>query len=141
VGHLPTRRRLIIVAVADTHALIWAVLADSRLSPAARASMTVGGTDSVGVSAISLIEIVYLEEKKRLPTGVFARIEAAIATPGGALVAIPVDGAIARTLTRITRESIPDMPDRIIAATALHVGVPLVSRDGKIRASNIKTIW
>ena len=85
--------------------------------------------------------IVYLEEKTRLPTGVFAQIEAAIATPDGALVAIPVDSAIARALSQITRDSIPDMPDRIIAATALHLGVPLISRDTKIRASSIKTIW
>ena len=33
------------------------------------------------------------------------------------------------------------MPDRIIAATALHLGVPVISRDGKIRASTVATIW
>jgi predicted nucleic acid-binding protein len=33
------------------------------------------------------------------------------------------------------------MPDRIIAATALSLGLPLVTRDGKIRASNVITIW
>jgi PIN domain nuclease of toxin-antitoxin system len=33
------------------------------------------------------------------------------------------------------------MPDRIVAATALHYGVPVISRDGRIRASNIRTIW
>jgi hypothetical protein len=35
-------------------------LASPRLSPTARAAMTVAGTDSVGVSAISLVESVYL---------------------------------------------------------------------------------
>jgi predicted nucleic acid-binding protein len=29
------------------------------------------------------------------------------------------------------------MPDRIIAATALHLGVPLVTRDLNIRASGV----
>ena len=29
----------------------------------------------------------------------------------------------------------------IIAATALSSGAPLVSRDGKIRASQVQTIW
>jgi predicted nucleic acid-binding protein len=33
------------------------------------------------------------------------------------------------------------MPDRIIAATALHLGVPVITRDRKIRASNLKSIW
>ncbi len=130
-----------IVAVTDTHALIWALLGDPQLSRAARAAMTVQGTDSVGVSAISLVEIVYLEEKKRLPAGLFTRIASAVAAPDGALVAIPVDAAVAQTLTRVSRDSIPDMPDRIIAATALHLGVPLISRDRKIQASSIKTIW
>jgi PIN domain nuclease of toxin-antitoxin system len=33
------------------------------------------------------------------------------------------------------------MPDRIVAATALYFGVPAISRDGRIRASNIQTVW
>jgi predicted nucleic acid-binding protein len=33
------------------------------------------------------------------------------------------------------------MPDRIIAVTAIHLNLPLVKRDGKIRSSNVKTIW
>jgi PIN domain nuclease of toxin-antitoxin system len=33
------------------------------------------------------------------------------------------------------------MPDRIVAATALRFGVPIISRDGKIRASKLATIW
>ncbi len=33
------------------------------------------------------------------------------------------------------------MPDRIIAATALLVNLPLVSRDRKIRASALRPIW
>jgi PIN domain nuclease of toxin-antitoxin system len=130
-----------VVAVADTHALIWALLGSPRLSPTARAAMTVAGTDSVGVSAISLVEVVYLEEKGRLPAGIFSRIASALGASAGALVEIPLDAAVAQTLALVNRDSIPDMPDRIIAATALHLGVPLISRDGKIRASSITTIW
>jgi hypothetical protein len=33
------------------------------------------------------------------------------------------------------------MPDRIVAATAIYLGVPVISRDGQIRASAIKTVW
>ena len=28
-----------------------------------------------------------------------------------------------------------------IAATAVHFGVPVISRDGKIRTSSVSTIW
>jgi predicted nucleic acid-binding protein len=33
------------------------------------------------------------------------------------------------------------MPDQIIAATAMHLGVPLISRDRRIKASSLATIW
>ena len=44
-------------------------------------------------------------------------------------------------MQQVSREDIPDMPDRIVAATAVYLGVPVISRDGKIRASNVQTIW
>jgi len=36
---------------------------------------------------------------------------------------------------------VPDMPDRIITATAFYLNLPLVSCDSKIQAANIQTIW
>ena len=33
------------------------------------------------------------------------------------------------------------LEDSIIAATALHLGLPLISRDGKIQLSGVNTIW
>jgi predicted nucleic acid-binding protein len=53
----------------------------------------------------------------------------------------PFDEAIAIKMTEISREAIPDLPDRIIAATALFYGVAVLSRDGRIRMSGIQTIW
>ena len=34
----------------------------------------------------------------------------------------------------------PDMSDRIIAATAVHLGVPLITCDAKLRRAELKTI-
>ena len=48
---------------------------------------------------------------------------------------------IAAAMRRIPREAVPDFPDRIIAATALERGVPVLTRDGKIRLSDVDTIW
>jgi predicted nucleic acid-binding protein len=53
---------------------------------------------------------------------------------------VPIDARVAHGLERIPRADVPDMPDRIIAATAVSLGVPLVTRDGKIRASTVHTI-
>lgn len=130
-----------IVAVADTHAIVWALLGDARLSPAARAAMTVSAGDQVGISAISLVEIMYLEEKRRLPAGVLSRVTAELATPGSAIAEVPVSAAVVKAMTAVPRADVPDMPDRIIAGTAVHLGVPVISRDAKIRASSVATIW
>jgi hypothetical protein len=49
---------------------------------------------------------------------------------------------VARALAKIPRLTVPEMGDRIIAATALYLGLPLVTKDHKIRElSVIQTIW
>jgi predicted nucleic acid-binding protein len=54
---------------------------------------------------------------------------------------VPLDMAVARYIHLVPREIVPDMPDRIIAATALYLEVPLVSRDRRIHLSNLEVIW
>ena len=39
------------------------------------------------------------------------------------------------------RDEVPDLPDRIIAATAHVYGIPVLTRDGRIRSSNVRSIW
>lgn len=48
---------------------------------------------------------------------------------------------VAQAMRLIDRALIPELPDRIIAATALHLGIPLISRDHKIQASGLLTLW
>jgi predicted nucleic acid-binding protein len=57
------------------------------------------------------------------------------------LVEIPFDRNIALTLRQVDRSQIPDLPDHIIAATALYLNVPVISRDRRIQLSSIDTIW
>ena len=57
------------------------------------------------------------------------------------LVEIPFDRNIALTLRQVDRSQIPDLPERIIAATALYLNVPVISRDRRIQLSSIDTIW
>jgi hypothetical protein len=40
----------------------------------------------------------------------------------------------------VARDEIPDLPDRITAATRNVLGVPIVSRDGRIGSSSIETV-
>ncbi len=71
-----------IQAVADTHALIWYLFADERISPSARRifDQAVESGDQVAFSAITLVEIVYLIEKSRIPQDTYDRLLDAIST-------------------------------------------------------------
>jgi predicted nucleic acid-binding protein len=53
----------------------------------------------------------------------------------------PLDEGVAKAVYRVPRNAVPDMPDRIIAATALYLGLPLVTKDGRLRKAGISTIW
>lgn len=61
--------------------------------------------------------------------------------PNSTLVEVFVDQHVVRAMTQIARTDVPDLPDRIIAATALYLNVPLISRDRKIQSSIVTTIW
>jgi PIN domain nuclease of toxin-antitoxin system len=130
-------------AVADTHAVIWYLYDDERLSGKAKKAIeqAAGQGDQIGFSAITLIEMVYLVEKGRITPDALERLQGAMETGNSVLFEIPVTGEVANEMRKISREAVSDMPDRIIAATAQINKVPIISRDGKIKVSGLKTIW
>ena len=129
--------------VADTHAALWHLRRDQRLSRAAcdamRASVQAG--DPIFVASISVVEVTYLVEKGRLPESAFHTLRDALADPSFGLVAVALDLRVTDALRRISRDDVPDLPDRVIAATALSLNLPLVTRDRKIQAASLQTIW
>jgi PIN domain nuclease of toxin-antitoxin system len=129
-----------IAAIADTHAILWYLYSDPRLGSAASSliDQTVAAGDHIGISAISLAEMVYLIEKGRIPTDALGDLQAAIADPGSVLQHVAFDESIAIKMAEIPRQQVPD---RVIGATALLYGVPVLSRDNRIRASNVRTVW
>lgn len=46
---------------------------------------------------------------------------------------LPIDAKLALSVRDVDRGLVPDMPDRIIAAVALATGLPLITKDRKIR--------
>jgi PIN domain nuclease of toxin-antitoxin system len=67
-------------------------------------------------------------------------LKRALADPDHVLKEAPFTVAIVDTLRLVPRVAVPDMPDRIVAATAVYFGVPVISRDGLIRASSVETV-
>ena len=129
--------------VADTHAVLWYLYNDARLSTQAMTFMDsidqVG--DQIAVSSITLAELVYLIEKNKIPATAFERVLLALEQPNATLVEVPFDRAIAGVMRQLDRSQVPDLPDRIVAATAIACSVPVVSRDRKIRSSSVTSIW
>lgn len=128
--------------VVDTHAAIWYLQKSPRLSSTACAALDqVTGMDNICLSSISMVEIIYLAEKGRISQIAVDRLFDVVSNPATGWVLVPLDLGIVQTMSSVPRDAIPDMPDRIIAATALHLALPLVTRDGKISASGLTTIW
>ena len=130
-------------AIADTHAVIWYLLDSPRLSAPALAQFEKCRIEgmTVGVSSMSIIEVVYLVEKGRIPHTTLPLLEESLSEQPAVLEIIPITYAIALAVQQVPRDQVPELPDRVIAATALHLGVPLISRDARISLSGIRTIW
>lgn len=130
-------------AVLDTHAVLWYLENSKELSSLARTAIedAIRGGHRVYVSAISVIEAVYLVERRRIPAAALERLRTALADPSVGLSVAPVDILVSAALERIPRDVVPDMPDRIVAATALQHTVPLISRDRRLQSAGIRTIW
>ena len=129
--------------IADTHAAVWRLTNSPRLSSAAAKALDNASAagDSILVPSISLVELTYLVGKGRVPAEARKRLVDALAEPDGPYELAPLDGRVAAAVELIDRDVVPDLPDRVIAATALSSGAALVSRDGKIRASQVRTTW
>lgn len=87
------------------------------------------------------MEIIYLQEKGRIPADLKAQLDAALEAGTTGLILASLTAAVANAVAEVPRSDVPDMPDRIIAATALNLGVPLISRDRAIRLSTVQTVW
>ena len=127
----------------DTHAIVWYLLQSERLSSSAldRIEKVIAQGDSIYISSISLAELVYLVEKGKVPEIALERLVVALEDAQSEIACIPFDFRIAQALRRIPRDRVADMPDRIIAATALHLGIPLITRDRMIRAAGLDSVW
>ncbi|MBI5489070.1 MAG: type II toxin-antitoxin system VapC family toxin [Deltaproteobacteria bacterium] len=129
--------------VLDTHSMVWFVLGSPQLSAGALVRMRAAVADgsALHVPTICLVELIYLTDKGRLPVEVRRRVLRHVDDPDSGLELVPLDRGVAEAVQRVSREQVPDMPDRIITATALHLGLPLVTRDARIRNSCVEVVW
>lgn len=123
----PARSPLLLL---DTHVLVWSVEDSPRLGMQAKQAINRAAREErVAVSAITPWEIALLVSKGRLTLDqdVLDWVRTALGVPGIRL--FPLEPEIAVASTCLPWEMHADPADRILAATARHLGATLVTAD------------
>lgn len=96
------------------------------------------GETNLFIPAMALAEVAYLSEKERIVTTLKAVVEYA-----GTYETVCIDPMTARIMENAFEiDDIPELHDRIIAATASARNVPLITNDPVIRESKyLRTVW
>jgi PIN domain nuclease of toxin-antitoxin system len=131
------------VIVLDTHALIWWAESGAKLSKKARqATRAEGRRRELVASAISIFEIVTLERRGRLAFKSSVSEWLADLRKLPELRIHPITDEIAERAAGLGDVFPADPADRMIAATALVLGIPLVTQDTKLQSvPNLSTVW
>ena len=129
--------------VLDTHAWVWFVDDPRRLSTPARQAVKHAVSErSLYISSISAWEVAMLVARGRLKLTIDVHdwISKCEGLPFFSFV--PVDNPIFLRSVFLRGSLHADPADRIILATALMMGAPIVTRDQKIRKyRQVKSIW
>lgn len=127
----------------DTHIWIWWISNRERISPKALTAINKAvSANAIVISSISTWEIALLVEKGRLELSIDVR-DWVRKTEGLPFVRFAaVDNTISLRSVSLPGVFHADPADRIIVATAMTMGIPLVSMDEKIlNYPHVSTIW
>jgi PIN domain nuclease of toxin-antitoxin system len=132
------------VILLDTHALLWWITKDPRLSK--RAAREIGRARSALVSPVSLWEVAVLvrERRIRLDRDLFGWIADVFARDS--VSEAPLTATAAASAGSLGRAFGGDVADRFLYATARELAVPIATKDRAIRSfarstGDVRTIW
>ncbi len=126
----------------DTHVVLWLALEPANVSKKARAAIeeTRQSGQGIAISDITLLEIAQLESKKRIKLN--SSLETFLSEIEARFVVLPITGRVCVRAMGLPAVYPKDPADRVIGATALVEGLPLVTADDDIRRSKaLRTIW
>ena len=129
--------------VLDTHAWIWFISNPDLLSKRAKKAVNAAVKDkSILISSISAWELALLVTKNRIKLTLDVTDWIAKSESLPFIQFVPLTNSIAVKSVNLPLPLHPDPADRIIIATALSVGAPLVTKDKKLLDyAPTKTIW
>lgn len=127
--------------VLDTHVWLWWLNDPSRLSARARDTIdeAVRHKQRMRISCISTWEVAILVRKGKLAFSLPASSWVQRTEASGLFEFVPVSNAIA--LRSVELEMHADPADRIIVATAIETASTLVTKDEKLQALSLPTLW
>ncbi len=126
----------------DTHVVVWLALDPSQLSRKAKAGIDNArkNGDGLAISDITILELATLASKGRIQLNI--SLESFLREVEARFVVLPITGRACALSLGLPPTYPKDPADRIIAATALVEGLPLVTADREIRRSKaLQTIW
>jgi PIN domain nuclease of toxin-antitoxin system len=131
------------LAVTDTHALMWWSRGDvKKLGRTARSlfEKTEAGRAAVYVPVFSLIEVAEAMRRGFFEPTLSFEAWTRQLLASGAFIAVDLGPDILYEAEALY--AIPERGDRLIAATAVHLGYPLITKDSAIKGiRGIETIW
>jgi PIN domain nuclease of toxin-antitoxin system len=126
----------------DTHVVLWLALEPARISRKAAGVIeeTRHSGQGLAISDMTLLEIAVIESKSRIHLS--ASLETFLTEVESRFVVLPITGRVCVRAMGLPVTYPKDPADRIIGATALVEGIPLITADSDIRKSKAPpTIW
>jgi len=127
----------------DTHAWVWFISNPEKLSKKAdNAIKKARNENEILISSISAWEVALLVSKKRLELTMDVSDWISCSEKLPFIRFIPVDNGIAVRSVYLPQSFHNDPADRIIIATSMKHGAPIITMDGKIlNFPHVQSVW
>lgn len=131
-----------LLILVDTHVVVWLAFDEARISKQAGSAILKARENGEGlaISDISLFELARVFRRERVRLAI--SIESALSEVESRFAVLPITGRISLRTLSLPAAYPKDPVDRIIGATALVEGIPLITADREIRNSGaLATVW